>query len=210
MTRMRYNGLRASLGGALTNSGTTITFAATLKHSGGTNVPTLAAGEYLPLCILDANGNLAEIVRLTAYTAAGTTGTITRGQESTTGVAHSTGRAVVGAPLLLDETNDWQTPSFGTGWANWSDTTNMLVRCVKIGTLVTVQGLCRRTSGAGAAILQMPAGYFPSRSEWDVAIVNLATFATVQMTTAGVLNLGGTYTNNQALSFKLSYYTDAP
>jgi hypothetical protein len=103
MARLRYNGLSAVLGGSgLTNSGTTITFAAGLTHSGGTNVPTITGSDYIPLSILDSNGRLAEVVYLTAYTAAATTGTITRGCESTTGVAHSAAVKVAAAPTNRD------------------------------------------------------------------------------------------------------------
>lgn len=102
--RLRYNGLRATLGASLTNSGTTITFAAALTHSGGTAVPTLAGGDYIPLSILDSAGVLSEVVYLTAYTSGATTGTITRGKESTTGVAHTSGDRVVHGPTSLDIT----------------------------------------------------------------------------------------------------------
>lgn len=103
MARLRYNGLRAALAGSgLTNSGTTITFAAGLTHSNGTNVPTLSGSDYIPLAILDSSGYLSEIVHLTAYTAGGTTGTIVRGREGTSGVTHSSGDAVVGSPLKDD------------------------------------------------------------------------------------------------------------
>ena len=104
MARLRYNGLTAQLGAALTNSGTTITFTAGLTHSGGTNVPTISGSDYIPLTIM-SSGNVSEIVYLTAYTAAATTGTITRGQETTSGVAHSNGDAVVHAPTVKDWTD---------------------------------------------------------------------------------------------------------
>lgn len=104
MARLRYNGLRSTLGASLTSSATSVTFGAALTHSNGTNVPTLAAGDYIPLVILDASGHESEIVYLTAYTAAGTTGTISRGQEGTTGVSHSSGDAVAGAMLVADAT----------------------------------------------------------------------------------------------------------
>lgn len=102
MTRLRYNGLTAELGSGLTSSATAVTFAAALTHSGGTNVPTITGTDYIPLAILDSTGKLSEIVYLTAYTAAATTGTITRGRESTTGVSHSAGDAVVHGPNVAD------------------------------------------------------------------------------------------------------------
>jgi hypothetical protein len=102
MARLRYNGLTATLGGSLTNSGTSITFAAGLTHSGGTNVPTLSGSDYIPLQILGSTGHLSETVYLTAYTAAATTGTIVRGMEGTTGVSHSSGDKVTHGPTIID------------------------------------------------------------------------------------------------------------
>jgi hypothetical protein len=102
MARLRYNGLRATLGASLTESAASITFAAALTHSNGTAVPTLAAGDYIPLVILDASGHESEIVWLTAYTSGATTGTISRGQEGTTGVTHNSGDAVIGTPTVED------------------------------------------------------------------------------------------------------------
>lgn len=102
MARLRYNGLVAELAGSgLTDSATSITFAAALTHSGGTAVPTLS-GDYIPLTILDSDGVPKEVVYLTAYTTAGTTGTISRGMEGTTGVAHSAGVALHQSHLTAD------------------------------------------------------------------------------------------------------------
>jgi hypothetical protein len=105
MARLHYNGVSGTLGGSLTNSGTTITLAGALTHSGGTNVPTIASPDYLPLSILNSSGNLSEIIYLTAYTSGATTGTISRGQESTTGVSHSAGDAVTHASTAADILN---------------------------------------------------------------------------------------------------------
>lgn len=96
MTRLRYNGLRATLNAALAAGDTTITFTAALTHSGGVAVPTLAAGDTILLAIMDAAGSgLSEIVTLTAYTSGATTGTISRAQQGTAAVAHSIGDKVV-------------------------------------------------------------------------------------------------------------------
>lgn len=111
MSRLRYNGLATgsagstvslALGASLTNSATSITFNAALTHSNGTAVPTITSPDYIPLCILDTNGHVLEIVWLTAYTAAATTGTITRGKEGTTGVAHSSGDKIAHGPTVTD------------------------------------------------------------------------------------------------------------
>lgn len=111
MSRLRYNGLATGsagaltaldLGGSLTNSATSVTFNAALTYNNGTAVPTIVSPDYIPLTIRDAAGNVSEIVYLTAYTAAATTGTITRGEEGTTGVAHSSGDKIVHAPTTAD------------------------------------------------------------------------------------------------------------
>lgn len=102
MARLRYNGLSTTLGGSLTSGATSVTFAAALTHSGGTAVPTISGSDYIPLSILDSTGKLSEVVWLTAYTSGATTGTITRGQEGTTGVAHSSGDKVAHGPTVLD------------------------------------------------------------------------------------------------------------
>lgn len=102
MARLRYNGLTTTLGASLTDSATAVTFGAALTHSGGAAVPTISGGNYIPLTILDATGDVSEIVHLTAYTAAATTGTIVRGREGTTGVAHDSGDDMVHAPTVSD------------------------------------------------------------------------------------------------------------
>lgn len=103
MARLLYNGVSSTLGGSgLTNSATSVTFAAALTHSGGTNVPTITGTDYIPLVILDSASHLSEVVWLTAYTAGATTGTIVRGKEGTTGVAHSVGDKVVNSALVAD------------------------------------------------------------------------------------------------------------
>lgn len=103
MARLRYNGLRTTLGGSgLTSSATSVTFGAALTHSNGTNVPTIVSPDYIPLVILDASGHESEIVWLTAYTSGATTGTISRSQEGTTGVSHSLGDTVICTPTAED------------------------------------------------------------------------------------------------------------
>lgn len=102
MTRLRYNGLNAELASGLTGSATSVSFTAALTHAGGTNVPTITGSDYLALSILDSDGVVKEIVYLTAYTSGGTSGTIARGKEGTTGVSHSSGVAVVHSPTALD------------------------------------------------------------------------------------------------------------
>lgn len=112
MSRLRYNGLATgaagaqvglALGGSLTNSATSVTFNAALTYQNGTAVPTIVSPDYLPLSILDSTGAfVVEVVYLTAYTTAGTTGTITRGQEGFAGVAHSSGDKIANSASVLD------------------------------------------------------------------------------------------------------------
>lgn len=105
MARLRYNGLTTTLGASLTSSATSVTFGAALTHSGGTAVPTITGSDYIPLTILTSAGAVSEIVYLTAYTSGATTGTITRGQESTSGVAHSSGDKVIHSTTVQDVGN---------------------------------------------------------------------------------------------------------
>jgi hypothetical protein len=101
MARLRYNGLAGTLDASLSDSATSVTFAAKLTHAGG-NVPTIAGTDYIPLALLDGDGLCVEIVHLTAYTAEATTGTIARGKEGTAAVAHDNGASFVNGPTALD------------------------------------------------------------------------------------------------------------
>lgn len=101
MARLRYNNAAGALGSpALTATATTITFASAPVFA------TLVAPNYIPLALDPPQGPTPnpsfEIVYLTAYTAGATTGTITRGQEGTTGQAHNVGAVWAQAVTLLD------------------------------------------------------------------------------------------------------------
>jgi microcystin-dependent protein len=100
MARLRYNNSGGVLGAALTAGATTITFAAAPPFA------TLAGTDYIPLCLDPAGSALPnpsfEIAYLTAYTLGATSGTITRGQEGTTGKAHNNGAAWAQAPTAAD------------------------------------------------------------------------------------------------------------
>lgn len=106
--RIRVDGLLAptappALAAALaaaTGTGT-VTFPGALKHSGAVAVATVADPDYLPL-VVDPDTAALEIVWLTDYIAGGTTGTILRAQEGTTGATHATGAAVVHGPTVAD------------------------------------------------------------------------------------------------------------
>lgn len=102
MARLRYNGLTTELGSSLSSGATSVSFASPLTHSGGVSVPTVSGSDYVPLSLLDGDGRVAEIVYLTAYTSGATSGTVTRGREGTTGVAHASGAVVLNAPTVGD------------------------------------------------------------------------------------------------------------
>lgn len=99
MARLRFNGVKTTLGGSGLGSDpesdTTITFASKLVSLDG-DVPTIADGDYLVLRVDD------ELVHLVDYTSGATTGTITRGEEGTTVAAHSAPTPVVHTPTVED------------------------------------------------------------------------------------------------------------
>lgn len=146
MARLRYNGLRGTLGGSLTNSATSVTFGAALSYNNGAAVPTLSGGDYIPLTILDSSGNLSEVVNLTAYTSGATTGTIARGQEGTSGVSHASGdKWVHGATttdfLICKIATAVRTSSSinftSSGWQNVDTGMDLVFSDVKVGDYVT-------------------------------------------------------------------------
>jgi hypothetical protein len=103
VSRLRYNGLSGTLGASLGSDAgdTTITFAAKLTHVGG-DVPTIASGAYIPLSLLGSGGKCAEVVHLTSYTAEATTGTVVRGREGSSRIAHDNGATFVNGGLADD------------------------------------------------------------------------------------------------------------
>lgn len=178
MARLRYNGLTTTLGASLTNSATSVTFAAGLTHSSGVAVPTISGGDYIPLTILDSAGAVSEVVHLTAYTSGATTGTIARGKESTSGAAHASGDKVVQAPTTADVLNgilaykvynpNTITTFSATGTLSDLDATNLKVSFVAPvnGTvLVTVNALAAITSGSGSTL------YWSLRDDTTLATV---------------------------------------
>jgi hypothetical protein len=103
VSRLRYAGLTGSIGtGNLTSSATSHTFTAALTYAHGVTVPTLAGSDYFLLTILDSTGALSEIVQVTAYNSSTGTATIVRGQEGTSGVAHTSGDKVTNAAYPSD------------------------------------------------------------------------------------------------------------
>jgi hypothetical protein len=101
VSRLRYDGLTGTLGAAHNDSTSTLTLAAKLTYEGG-DVPTIAAPNYLDLSILNADGLCTEVVRITAYTSAATTATVTRGAAGTTATPHDNGATFVNGPTAFD------------------------------------------------------------------------------------------------------------
>src|ERR1700745_2301295 len=89
MSRIRYDNVLGLLGAPLTASGTTITFQSVPAFK------TIVSPDYVPIILegsqVNAPSSAYEVVYLTAYTQGAATGTIVRGQEGTTGVAHLAG-----------------------------------------------------------------------------------------------------------------------
>lgn len=101
MARLRYDGLKGTLGASHDGSTTTLTLTSKLTYEGG-DVPTISSPNYLDLSILDANGLCSEVVRVTAYTTAATTATVTRGAAGTAANSHSSGATFVNGPTAFD------------------------------------------------------------------------------------------------------------
>lgn len=132
MARQRFNGLKASLSGAHTAATTTLTFASALTYNNGVAVPSLTGTDYFMLTVLSSTGDLAEIVKVSAYTQGATTATVSRGESGTTAIAHASGATVVNAPT----SGDYQTVLFNrrtagdlsfnsTGWQDVSTSLDM-------------------------------------------------------------------------------------
>jgi hypothetical protein len=167
MARLRYNGLTTTLGAALTNSATSVTFGAALTYANGTAVPTITGSDYIPLAILDSSGHLSEVVWLTAYTSAATTGTIARGKEGTSGVAHSSGDKVVHGPFADDATGGALACTAYTPATNYTtssttavqvDSTNLIVSFVAPQSGKVVVQLSALCNGPGS----------PNYAEWSL------------------------------------------
>lgn len=190
MARLRYNGLSAALGASLTNSATSVTFAAALTHSNGTNVPTIAGSDYIPLSILDSNGHLSEIVYLTAYTATATTGTIVRGREGTTGVSHSSGDKIAHGNTVLDATPTYRlepSPPIdhfdGNALSGWSFAGSHVSGDFVVG---NSWATCASPRAAGSYVYQAPPG------SWSTITARMFAIGSATGANFGIIAVDGT------------------
>lgn len=104
----------------------------------------------------------------------------------------------------------WLTPTYASGWADWSDTSNELVRYRRVGTEVFIRGLCRRTSGTSQTILTMPAGFRPTRTAWRVGVVNGGSIGAYTVSAAGNLDVQPAVVTGQYQAFDIQYDTAQP
>lgn len=97
--RVRVNSWKSSIGSALISSDTTLAG----LNVGTVTLPTIASPDFLTI-ILDPHGvaGVPEIVHLTTYTSGNASGTISRGQESSTARAHASGVAMIVGPTIAD------------------------------------------------------------------------------------------------------------
>lgn len=94
--RVRLNNLFGTLGAAMNNSTTTIDFG-----SAPAGMPTIDTTKHLAIIIEPDSAN-EEIVYLNTYTAGNATGTIARGQEGSTAVAHPANAVWIHGPTKRD------------------------------------------------------------------------------------------------------------
>lgn len=103
MARLRVNNLGDATGSSnpITLSSGSATSAS--WTSAPTNMPVVAFPDYVALTVEPNTAN-EEIIYVTAYSASATTATVTRAQEGTSGITH-TSKAWVNAPTALDFLN---------------------------------------------------------------------------------------------------------
>jgi hypothetical protein len=125
-------------------------------------VPTITGSDYIPLAILDGSGHLSEIVWLTAGTAPITSGTITRGQEGTTGVAHSSGDKVICSVFAADVQGDatWTAATLTNSWVTFGGTFPTPGYRKDANGRVYLRGVIK-TGAVGTTAFTLPAGYRP-------------------------------------------------
>lgn len=83
--------------------------------------------------------------------------------------------------------DSWLSPAFNTGWGNYgSGNTNVGYK--KVGDLVIVRGLCRRSSGSSALITTLPIGYRPTGYQHFASVSNSA-FCYLLVSSTGEITL---------------------
>lgn len=169
MARLRYDNSVGTLGASLTSSGTTITFASAPSFA------TISSPDYIPLVLEPASTSPSanfEIVYLTAYTSGGTTGTISRGQEGTSGVAHSNGVAWAHGPVVLDalpQTSNYAVFTSSGSWTVPAGVTEARVRATGGGGggaagVVGASGTAGGGGGSGGTIVDRVVAVTPTHS----------------------------------------------
>lgn len=146
MARLRFNNLANSLGGALSSGATAVTFATPLTYNNGQAVPTLTGSDYIPLSV-DLSTSSFEVLWLTAYSTGATTGTIARGQDGTTGIAHNSGATLADAPNTADYTVPFLTGNFA-GDVNGTTIASQVVSTTLSAPLPINQGGTGSNTGA--------------------------------------------------------------
>jgi len=95
--------VRANFLGGLVEDNPLTSGSATLTSAGLASVPAIGSTQHFPITLdPDGVGGAPEIIYITAHTAAATTATIVRGQESTTGRAHAQDTPWVHGPTAYD------------------------------------------------------------------------------------------------------------
>ena len=171
MTRLRYNNETGTLGAALTNSGTTITFSTPLP-----DFATITGSDYIVLA-LDAGTPSYEIVYLTAYTASTTTGTITRQAEDSAhwpAVAHN---ATTGTWACVPTTTDYTPAAIGADVAGAANAANATtIQTVPVSATAPTSGQLFEYSGTA---------WTPTTPVVSTPVVGTGTFGSTVTPSAG-------------------------
>lgn len=220
MARLRYAGVVGTVGSSgLTTTATSHTFTAPLTYASGVTLPTLAGTDYFMLSILDTSGNLSEVVKVTAYNSGTGAATIARGQESTTGVTHSSGDKVTSAVYTTDlppvevwttYTPTWTatsgTPAVGTGGSLTGD-------YFQVGKLVVfrmnlVLGTTGMSTGTGTWAFGLPVAHIAAPSGIGQHGLNLGGY----FEDSGVrayAQPGGRLKTSSTTAFEITYSLDS-
>jgi hypothetical protein len=136
--RARFNLVSGTLSGSLTNVATS------MSAAGLANLGVIDATNYAAITIEN------EVVWVTAHTGGATTATILRAQEGTSAVAHNSGVAWQHGPTAFDLGTDWTSYTPTLTQSATVTKTMTYAKYVKVGRMVTVQGVLAVT-GTGTA-----------------------------------------------------------